>query len=126
MLDLGHDLGVNAEMWETVERKAKLPERLRRDFFDPTGPTSISHECKRSFHRFYLRAAAIVRRESTLLGGYTLDVSRQGIGFLSPVQLFPLERVELQLPSGASYRLEIARCRRIDRDCFACGGRFVL
>jgi hypothetical protein len=61
-----------------------------------------------------------------VLGAFTKDVSRQGIGFLSPVQLLPMEHIGLLLANGTEYALEVSRCRRVDQDCFDCGGRFVL
>jgi hypothetical protein len=65
-------------------------------------------------------------RKDAVVGGYTKDVSRQGIGFLSPVQLMPLEQIEVHLPNGARYRLEVARCQRIEAFCYDCGAKFVL
>jgi hypothetical protein len=52
------------------------------------------------------------------------DVSRQGIGFLSPVQLMPKETWKLRLPTGAEYELRICRCRRESDNCYAFGGKF--
>ena len=69
---------------------------------------------------------AVLQRDEMKLGCYTMDVSRQGIGLLSPVQLLPLDRVQLHLPNGSELPLEIARCRRVDRGCFDCGARFAL
>ena len=84
------------------------------------------NDSKRSYHRFYLRGRAIVKHKDMLLGAYTKDVSRQGIGFLSPVQLMPMEQIGVQLPNGAEYSLEVTRCRRVDEGCFDCGAKFVL
>ena len=55
---------------------------------------------------------------------YTTDVSRQGVGFLSPRQLMPKEKWTLKLPNGAEYELLVTRCHLESENCFACGGRF--
>ena len=85
----------------------------------------LHFDSQRTYHRFYMRSKAVLTRGEERLGSFTKDVSRQGVGFLCPVQLMPLERVRLRLPS-AELNLEVARCRRIADDCFECGARFVL
>ena len=61
-----------------------------------------------------------------MLGTYTKDVSRQGVGFLSArCSLMPKELVKLRLPT-TELSLEVARCRRLDQGCFDCGARFAL
>ena len=89
------------------------------------GPAPLCAKNQRHFHRYFMRGKAILKRGTTTFGTYTKDVSRQGVGFLSPVQLMPKERVNLRLPV-AELGLEITRCRRIDEGCFECGGRFAL
>ena len=59
------------------------------------------------------------------MGIYTKDVSRQGIGFLSPKQLLPKERIYMRLPGASEVLLEVTRCLRIDDGCFDSGARFV-
>jgi PilZ domain len=125
MLGRGNEQKLIDELWECAAQKAKLPEAMSKDFFTRRGAMTQHFENKRNYHRYYLRAKAILKRNSTVLGSYTKDVSRQGIGFLSPVQLMPKERVRLHLPS-AELSLEVARCRRVDEGCFECGARFAL
>lgn len=126
MLDLGHEQSVIDREWESAEAKVRMPEPALRSFFVLKGPMPSYFENHRTHHRFYLRGKAVLRRHERLLGVYTKDVSRQGMGFLSPQQLLPKEQVELRLTEDKKLRLEITRCRRVLDGVFDCGGRFVL
>lgn len=125
MLDLSDDQGVIELAWEQVEEKTELPEELS-DFFNLRGPVPPRPGCRRAYLRFYLRGQAVLERQGKLLGVYTTDASRQGIGFLSPMQLLPKERCRIQLPKTKEFHIEIVRCRRIADACYECGGMFVL
>jgi hypothetical protein len=121
---VGSDRNMIAEAWENADLTAQLPGSIV-SFMTKQGPVPVYHDEKRSFHRHYMRGKAILKRGDMTLGVYTKDVSRQGIGLLSPVQLLPLERVVLTLPNGSTQQLELARCHRVGKDCFDCGTRFV-
>jgi hypothetical protein len=125
MLATGHEHDLISSSWNTCDRKAKLPAELALRFFQPHGATPLHYDSQRSFHRYFLRGKAVLTRGDERLGSFTKDVSRQGVGFLSPVQLMPLERVKLRFPS-AELTLEVARCRRVADGCFECGAKFVL
>jgi hypothetical protein len=125
MLGRDHEQKLINDLWECSAEKTKLPDSLSREFFQPRGALPVAPESKRSYHRFYMRGKALLKRGQTMFGSYTKDVSRQGIGFFSPVQLMPKERVKLHLPT-AELSLEVARCRRVDHACFECGARFAL
>ena len=125
MLERGHEQKLIEDLWECASAKAQLPDPLSRDFFAQRGAMPVLHENKRAYHRYYMRGKALLKRGTAVLGTYTKDVSRQGVGFLSPVQLMPKERVKLHLPT-AELSLEVARCRRVDQTCFECGARFAL
>jgi hypothetical protein len=124
MLDVANDKQLIEELWESAPTKVRLTESLR-EFMDQHGAMPVYPENRRAYHRYYMRGKAVVLRGDTTLAAYTKDVSRQGIGFLSPVQLLPKERVRLCLPK-AQLSLEIVRCRRVDPGCFECGARFAL
>ena len=72
-----------------------------------------------------MRGKAVLKRGESLHGTYTKDVSRQGVGFLSPVPLLPKERVKLRV-AATELSLEVTRCRRVDPGCFECGARFAM
>jgi len=125
MLDVVNDQCVIDQLWESAPKKVQLSEPFRKVFFAPRGAMPLYHDNRRAYHRYYMRGKAIVLRGNTTLAGYTKDVSRQGVGFLSPVQLLPKERVKLRLPT-AELSLEVARCRRVENGCFEVGARFAL
>lgn len=125
MLDVSYEQGVATDLWAETDANARLPESVCEEYFAHQGPTPVHLDNKRTYHRFFMRGKAILKRDESLLGVYTKDLSRQGLGFLSPVQLFPLERIAIKLPNGAEYQLEITRCRRIDESCYECGTKFV-
>ncbi len=125
MLDGSDRNTVTADPWSSTQLKTSLPSD-HVGFFACQGPTPGHYDSRRSFHRFYLRQKAVLRREGERLGVFTKDISRRGIGILAPVQLLPKERIDLEFPDGRCYRLEVARCRRLDVGCYECGTRFVL
>jgi hypothetical protein len=127
MLGVSNEKRLMEKLWEAAEAALQLPEPEATYFFQFKGPMPSGHfDNRRSYHRFYLRDKAILTRGKSTLGVFTTDISRQGIGFLSPVQLMPKERVQLLLTSGVEYHLQVARCRRQNDNCYECGGRFVV
>jgi hypothetical protein len=124
MLDISDERALIEAAWDTTAERVELPPSIARRFFEPKGPMRGHIDNRRTYHRFYLRGKAILTRGESTLGILTKDISRQGICLLSPVQLFPKERVKLRMPNGAEYELVIARCRREEDNCFECGTRF--
>jgi hypothetical protein len=125
MLDINHDKQLIDALWESAASKVRLTESFQKMFFEPHGAMPLFRDNRRAYHRYFMRGKAVVLRGDATLAAYTKDVSRQGIGFLSPVQLLPKERVQLHLPT-TQLSVEIARCRRLDQGCFECGARFAL
>jgi PilZ domain len=125
MLDINHDEQLIDELWESAATKVSLSDSFRKLFFASHGAMPMFHDNRRAYHRYFMRGKAVVLRGDASLAAYTKDVSRQGVGFLSPVQLLPKERVKLRLPK-TQLSLEIARCRRVEPGCFECGARFAL
>src|SRR5215210_3930751 len=116
MLDISDDQSVMQLAWDKVEQKPCLPAEMQ-DFFDHHGTVQSRPGCRRAYHRFYLRGKGILQRNETYLGVYTADASRQGIRFLSPIQLLPKERCRIRLPKTKEFQIEIVRCRRINDAC---------
>ena len=125
MLDISDDQSLMKAAWEKVEQKPCLPDELK-DFFEHHGAMPVRPDCRRAYHRFYLRGKGILQRRDVYLGVYTADASRQGIKFISPVQLLPKERCRIRLPKTKEFQIEIVRCRRIADSCYECGAMFVL
>ena len=124
MLDLSHEQDGKCVTWETVDATARLPEHMT-DFFEKKGPLPARVGCRRAVPRIYLRGKAILQLDDRYLGVYTVDASRRGIRFISPVQLLPKLRVSLRIPYVKEFQVEIKRCRRFDECCFDCGAVFV-
>lgn len=125
MLDIDNDECVMQVAWEKVELKASLPEHMT-DFYEQYGPVPARPGCRRAYLRFFLRGKGILQRKDTFLGVITADASRQGLKFLSPVQLMPKERCRIRLPKTKEFQIEIVRCRRVEEGCYECGAMFVL
>ncbi len=125
MLDIDNDEGVMQVAWEKVELKANVPEKMD-DFFEQYGAVPARPGCRRAYLRFFLRGKGILQRKDSFLGVITADASRQGLKFLSPVQLLPKERCRIRLPKTKEFQIEIVRCRRVEKGCYECGAMFVL
>jgi hypothetical protein len=125
MLEVDYGKKLMEELWEAAPTKVQLSGTFAERFFDVRGAMPLYHDNRRAYHRYFMRGKAVLKRGKALLGTYTKDVSRQGVGFLSPVQLLPKEKVQLRLPT-TELSLQIARCQRLDQGCFDCGGKFVL
>jgi len=124
MLDLSHAPDVSDAVWANVELTARIPAKMT-DFFEKQGPTPVRVPDRRAYRRFYLRGKAVLRSDDWLLGIYTVDASRRGIGFFSPIQLLPKLHVRLQLPNVREFEIEIVRCCRLEEQCYHCGAVFI-
>jgi hypothetical protein len=127
MLDLGDAQSVTNSsdtLWEGTLLQARIPASMA-DFFERKGPLPARVGCRRSAPRFYLRGKAILRSDNQAFGVYTVDASRKGIRFLSPIQLLPMLHVTLQLPEVREFEVEIVRCCRLDERSYDCGAIFI-
>lgn len=124
MLDLSDERNLIDDFWESTSVKARLPIP-EREFCAQRGAIPNASASKRVHHRYYLRGKALIRRGGALMGIYTKDVSRQGIGFLSPMHLLPKERIQIHLPGASEFLVEVTRCLRVDDGCFESGARFI-
>jgi hypothetical protein len=125
MLEFDNGQKLMNDLWDATATKVELPDSLRPSYFGAQGPAPLYHDNRRSFHRYYMRGKAVLKRRTSIIGTYTKDVSRQGVAFLSPVPLLPKERVKICIPT-AELNLEVTRCRRLNPHCFECGARFAL
>jgi hypothetical protein len=115
---------VDIERWQELSNRAELP-CTEDDYFGTAGASPTSPDSRRSYRRIRIRGRLVVRRGSESLGAYTIDVSPAGVGFYSPVQLYPKERVTVIFDGYGDLELQISRCRRIRKQCYACGGTFI-
>jgi hypothetical protein len=125
MLELDNGQKLMDELWQATASRVELRDAARQAFFAVHGAGPLYYDNRRIYHRYYMRGKAVLKRGTSMHGTYTKDVSRQGVGFLSPVPLLPKERVKLRT-AAAELSLEVTRCRRVDPGCFECGAKFAL
>ena len=123
MLELGDSKELTTEFWNSLPIRADLPCSPDK-YLDKSGPLGVLRESRRGYHRFYLRTIALLRCDGNEYAAYCKDLSRMGIGFFSPVQLFPGDVISLEIPGNKPLRLEVARCIRIRERCYECGSQF--
>ena len=110
--------------WSGLEQAA-LTSELRASHTN-TGALPTAPQERRRYPRFYFWRRAIVEQGERRWAGYTRDLTKVGIRFVIPVQLFPCDEARLTLESGQVFRVVIRRCRRLGDDCYECGAEFVL
>jgi hypothetical protein len=123
MLDQLARIKLNDELWQAVASRTELPADCY-DFFTPSGATSSMGVSRRQFVRIHLREQALLVRGDACHAIYTKDASPKGVALLSPVQLFPQERIKLLLDGEPAMELELRRCRRLAARCYECGTVF--
>lgn len=109
-----------------------LPE-THRNFFKERGQAmSVAGE-QRNAGRTRVRTRGILIYEQPLptiprprrcIGIYTGDFSHNGIGFLTPHQLFPQESVRILFPTFWM-QVQVVRARRLGQRCFEIGGTLI-
>ena len=125
MLEIDHGQKLMDDLWEATTAQVELPESLKVEYFGVEGPGPCCADNRRTYHRYFMRSRAVLKRGKSIFGTLTKDISRQGVAFLSPVPLLPKERIKLRVPA-AELSLEVNRCRRVSQNCFGCGARFAL
>lgn len=104
------------------------------EFFTKTGPLPLRWSDVRRFPRFYLRgqATACIQRprakpesRGTTVEVLTSDVSRGGLGLICSEQLFPEQRLQVEMASRSPYDLKVVWCRRLGPSRYAVGCVFM-
>lgn len=111
------------EIWQKLDSKAALVTDLD-EFLSKSGMKSAIET--RDYMRYYFRCRGIIQSEAKYHGVFMRDCSRSGMGFFSPIQLFPREHIQLWTDRKRCYQLEITRCRRIQANCYKCGAIYLL
>lgn len=113
---------------ESTECEIELPVEWS-DFFDQRGESPAYHDEERQHKRLMIRTHGLMWFERTLpfcdrpsdpAVIYTKDFSRQGMGFVAPLQIYPEEKVRLVLPTFW-VQLHVVRARRITSMCYEIG-----
>jgi len=120
MLGTCHEAIADAGPWESLPLRANVPSH---DFFDRTGRIPNHPDERRGFVRYYFRRRAVLIYRQQRMAGLTVDMSRIGMGLISPVQLFPMQSVDVVLPDR-TIALRVVRCQRLGERCYRCGCDF--
>jgi hypothetical protein len=114
----------------------QFPPKLREEL-ERTGAVPVPTDDVRRHRRIYCRGEkhrAALELKQTLPAlprptawhcVYTSDFSKSGCGFIHSSILYPGEKLRMVLLTGAQRQVEVAWCRRLDKHCYAAGGRFV-
>lgn len=125
MLDVGNEAELSLAEWQAVPSRAALPcswaEYVGREAGD-----RIRADSRRRYARAPMCGIGVLSVGSIQHAVFTKDISRMGVGFYSPVNLFPRTLVELRLSGGRRLRLSVVRCRRLAQKCYEIGALFEL
>ncbi len=104
--------------------------RSKLEALGKSGHAATIHNDQRRHVRFRQLERGIVRcgstfpsiqRSSELTVCLVISLSREGVGLLYPMQLFPKERFALRMEGSKQMLLTVARCRKLGPNCFEIG-----
>lgn len=124
MLDISFSTELIKQVWNSLPDKSQLPYD-HEEFFSKSGAAPTSPDSRRQHIRIRARSHAILAHANKIYGIYTLDVSPNGVGLITPVQILPCERVELRSDKCDTLSLEVQRCRRLGPRSYECGCAFI-
>ena len=116
---------------ERLSCNIDIPRQWRGEFEKEGALCTVVGDARR-FPRFHDHVRAVLHYRQTLSalarphGHYlvlTRNVSREGVCFLHEEELFPGERLSMDLPEDKMVELEISRCRKVNGKCFEIGAR---
>jgi len=104
--------------------------RTKLDELKKSGPVESKNAELRRFVRFRQLKRGILRCEPTfpeversqqLSIGLVTNISRDGIGLLYHLQLYPSERFALRIENSGLMRFTVKRCRKLGPMCYEIG-----
>lgn len=132
MLDFDYSKHYEAVVKQT-EFSIDLPEEWNQ-FFTASGVVHSNYDEKRTAQRKRVRTTGLAIFEDTLpfllrvrqtpVGIYTKDFSKLGCGFLSPIEMYPEERVRLLFPAFW-LSVKISRTQKRMDGCFLVGAALI-
>lgn len=125
MLEPDDGLELISKLWSKVQERPLLPES-EADFLKLCGRCESRYDSRRAYERYYYRNRSILTVGVRTIGVYAKDISRLGIGFISPEQFFPGDEVTILVPGPKKMKLRIKRCWRVADRCYDCGAEYVL
>ena len=120
------------EAWGELECGILVPEKFLSIFQKEGVLQTLMHDLRHfPRHHYHVRAVlhyrqtlpAVPRGEERYLV-LTKDLSRSGLCFLHEQQLFPRERMAVDLAGGKHLNIEVARCTKHNDRCFEIGANF--
>lgn len=132
MLDIVVSPTISQNVWDSLGSTPTVPFDVEA-FLDDS--PAIDSDNRRSYHRLPMQGRAIMKSGGEVHGVYTVDVSPQGIGLYSPVQLSQQQTVELyfqqsgkvplQVEQWRKTTLQVTRCHQEQASCYRCGARLL-
>ena len=120
MLDLSNQETIVVPAWDSIALQAELPCSTK-EFFEKSGAMPIMPDSRRQYNRTYGRKQVVIEYKGEFLAGYLTDISRSGLGVISPVQMFPFDQLQGWLSENSSTKLRVKRCRREGERCYVVG-----
>jgi hypothetical protein len=121
-----------SKLIKSIQWKIELP-RDWADYFDLRGEMSQFEIDVRTNNRMMVRTYGVMwfdqslpfcNRSADPVGIYSRDFSRQGVGLLSPFEIYPEERIRIALPAFWVEVL-VVRARRITSKCYEIGTELI-
>lgn len=121
-----------SKLIESIQWNIELP-RDWADYFDQCGEMSQFEIDVRTNKRMMVRTYGAMwfdqslpfcNRSTDPVGIYSRDFSRQGVGLLSPFEIYPEERIRIALPAFWVEVL-VVRARRITSKCYEIGTELI-
>ncbi|MEM9368855.1 MAG: hypothetical protein AAGD07_22920 [Planctomycetota bacterium] len=122
-----------AEVVQQTKFSIDMPEEWS-EFFTASGVVHSNYDEKRCAQRKRVRTTGLAIFENTLpflmrvrkdpVGIYTKDFSKLGCGFLSPIEMYPEERVRLLFPAFW-LTVKISRTQKRVDGCFLVGAELI-
>lgn len=121
MLEVDVSPVVDDQVWQSLEAVAALPPDVANLIRAAQG---IMAHTRRNHHRVAMLGRVVLKAGEARLGAYTIDASPHGVGFFSPVQLFPQQRVSIEFDQWEEVELQVVRCRRAQESSYRIGACF--
>jgi hypothetical protein len=117
---------------QSIDWDIELPVEWS-DYFEERGEITSYADDERHNQRLKIRTHGVLWFDTSLpfrpraadpIGIYTRDFSRQGAGFLTPMEVYPEEQVRIALPTFW-VQIHVVRARRITSKCFEIGATLI-
>lgn len=131
MLDFDYSAGF-AALIRAIDWRIRLPPEWDV-FFHEKGIASSCHADPRRHQRMNVRTPGLLwferplpafPRDRSPVGIYTRDLSRRGLGLVTPMQLYPEEIIRAVLTTFW-VEVRVVSCRRVSEACYIAGTELI-